>query len=54
MPDDKISKQRDEVLRRMIAMPPRAHKDEPRRRLTASPKVRKLAKRRTNKKRDKA
>jgi hypothetical protein len=47
---DEIAKRRDEVLRRMIAMPKRTHKDEPKRRLTPSPKVRQLAKRRTNKK----
>jgi hypothetical protein len=51
---DDIARQRDEVIRRMIATPPKAHKSEPKRRLTPSPEVRQLPKRRTNKKRDKA
>jgi hypothetical protein len=52
--DDEIARQRDETIKRMIATPPKTHKDEPKRRPTPSPEVRQLPKRRTNKKRDKA
>jgi len=50
-PDDDIDQQRDEVIKRMIATPPKAHKDEPKRRATPSPEVRQLPKRRTNRNR---
>jgi hypothetical protein len=53
-PEDDIARERDEVIKRMIATPPKTHKSEPKRRLTPSPEVRRLPKRRTNKKRDKA
>ncbi len=49
--DDLIARQRDEVIKRMIATPPKTHKEEPKRRPTPSPHVRQLPKRRTNKKR---
>lgn len=49
-----IDRQRDETIKRMIATPPKALKDEPKRRKTPSPEVRQLPKRRTKKKRDKA
>jgi hypothetical protein len=52
--DEEISRQRDETIKRMIATPPKSHKDEPKRRPTRSPVVRDLPKHRTNKKRDKA
>ena len=53
--EDEINRQReDEVMKRLIATPPKALKDEPKRRGAASPEVRQLPKRRTNKKRDKA
>lgn len=52
--EDEVARARDEVIRRLHAMPPKRHKDEPKRRLTPSPEVRQLPKRRTNKKRDKA
>jgi len=29
LPDEEVAKRRDEVLRRMIATPPKPHKDEP-------------------------
>jgi hypothetical protein len=54
-PDEKaVARQRDEVIKRMIATPPKTHKQEPKRRPTPSPDVRQLPKHRTNKKRDKA
>lgn len=49
--EDDIARERDEVIRRLHAMPPKRHKDEPKRRLTPSPEVRQQPKRRTNKKR---
>lgn len=52
--ENDTARQRDEVIKRMIATPPKAHKDQPKRRPTPSPEVRQLPKRRTNKKRDKA
>jgi hypothetical protein len=50
--DDDIDQRRDEVIKRMINMPPKPHKSVPKRR--PSPEVRQLPKRRTNRKRDKA
>jgi hypothetical protein len=49
--DAEIAKKRDAVMRRLIAMPPKSHKDEPKRRPTPSPKVRQLPKRVRNRKR---
>jgi hypothetical protein len=56
MADDEeaVARKRDEVIKRMIATPPKTHKQEPKRRQTPSPGVRQLPKRRTNEKRDKA
>lgn len=53
-PDGEVARQRDETIKRMIATPPKTHKEEPKRRLTPSPEVRQLPKRRSNKKRDQA
>lgn len=52
--EDEIAGQRDEIIKRMIGMPPKAHTEEPKRRGTPSPEVHQLPKRRTNKKRSKA
>lgn len=54
--DDEVAHRRDAVIKRMIATPPKAHKDEPKRRPVRSPEVRDLPKRQTNtrKKKDKA
>lgn len=52
--DEKAARQRDEVIKRMIAMPPKTHAEEPKRRKATPPEVRQLSKKRTNKKRDKA
>jgi hypothetical protein len=52
--DDEIDRQRDEVVKRLIATPPKPLKDEPKRRPSPAPGVRQLPKKRTNKKRDKA
>lgn len=52
--DDETARKRDDVMKRLIATPPSALKDEPKRRSAPSPAVRQLPKRRTNKKRDKA
>jgi len=52
--NDPIATQRDDVMRRLIATPPKALKDEPKRRPVRAPEVTQLPKRRTNKKRDKA
>lgn len=52
--DDEVARQRDEVIKRLIATPPKALKDESKRRPTRSPEVRQLPKRRTNKKRQEA
>lgn len=35
--DDEVAAERDEVMRRMIATPPKAHKDEPKRRPSPEP-----------------
>jgi hypothetical protein len=51
--DEEVAQRRDEVLRRMIATPPKPHKAMKRRPAKAS-EGRQLEKRRTNKKRDKA
>ena len=51
---DRVSRERDDVIKRMIATPPKRLKDEPKRRPTRSPDVKQLPKRRTNKKRDQA
>jgi hypothetical protein len=52
--DDDIARQRDDVIKRMIATPPKRLKDEPKRRPSGIPGTKQLPKRRTNKKRDKA
>lgn len=49
--DEDVAQRRDEVIKRMIATPPKTHKEEPKRRPTPSPEVRQLPKRRSNKKR---
>lgn len=46
---DEVAQQRDSTIRRMFATPPAKHKNEPKRRLTPSPEVRQLPKRRKNK-----
>jgi hypothetical protein len=52
--DDDLSKRRDEVIKRMIATPPKAHKDEPSRKPKPTPIGTLIAKASANKKRDKA
>lgn len=47
--EDEIGALRDDVIRRMIATPPKLHKDELKRRPTPQPGTRQLAKHRTNK-----
>lgn len=49
-----VARQRDGVIKRLIATPPKTHKEEPKRRPTGAPQFKQLPKRRTNKKRDKA
>lgn len=50
--EDEIARQRDDVIKRMIATPPTPHKKEAKRRLVPDPAVRQLPKRRTNKRRE--
>lgn len=52
--DEGIDRQRDEVMKRLIAMPPKSLKEEPKRRPVKASGVTQLPKKRTNKKRDKA
>ncbi|HEX8901248.1 hypothetical protein [Vitreimonas sp.] len=54
MTDDEIERQRDEVMRRMIDMPPKAHKDEPKRRASPEPIGRLIKDADEKRKRDKA
>ena len=51
MSDDETARQRDEVIKRMFATPPKKHADEPKRRPVKAVSVKQLPKRRTNKKR---
>jgi hypothetical protein len=51
---EETARRRDEVIKRMIAMPPKTHKSEPKRRPVRSLRVKQLPKHRTNKKRSKA
>jgi hypothetical protein len=53
-PEDDIARQRDAVIKRMIATPPTPHNKEAKRRPSGIPGATQLPKRRTNKKRDKA
>jgi len=52
--DSEIDRQRDEVIKRLIATPPKPLKDEPKRRPLKAAGVAQLPKKRTNEKRDKA
>lgn len=52
--DDDIERVRDEVIRRMIATPPKAHKDEPKRRPSPEPIGRLIKDADEKRKRDKA
>jgi len=52
--DDEVDRQRDEVIKRLIATPPKPLKDEPKRQPVKAAGVKKKTKKRTNKKRDKA
>lgn len=52
--EDDVARQRDDVIKRLIATPPKGHKDEPKRRPSGVPGAKQLPKHRTNRKRDKA
>lgn len=51
---DGVASKRDEVIRRMIATPPKAHKEEPKRRPAATPIGRLIKDADEKRKRDKA